>query len=399
MRQSIIFFLLLFVNSYSYAQEINKCGQLDSLRNNQELALRGDHWGYGYDDLLDDLKIWGESPFVDISSIGKSVQNRNLWELRISSDSVNAGKHTIYIHVRTHPNEVQAFWVANEIIKLLISDDAPASTLRNNCVFYIVPMYNPDGVELEYARENANKIDIESNWYADIVQQEVKVLRSRFVKLMSSKNPIELALNFHSAYKCKRYFVYHHANGTSQEYTQIEKTFINFVVRYFISGIQPWNFNITWKNGTPKKYPESWWWLNFKEKVLALTYEDGNCEEAGEYDKTAKAMLRGIADYFNLTIPNNLENIDIIDDLLLSVSPNPVKSGDILNVKFKSNKRQRVKLDILDITGKILSCKFQGTINTGWNTIEFNTSELYPSVYILRLTSKSQRIYKRIIVK
>jgi len=69
MRQSIIFFLLLFVNSYSYAQEINKCGQLDLLRNNQELALRGDHWGYE-------------------------------------------------------------------------PDDEPASTLRNNCVFYIVPMYS-----------------------------------------------------------------------------------------------------------------------------------------------------------------------------------------------------------------------------------------------------------------
>ena len=41
----------------------------------------------------------------------------------------------------------------------------------------IIPMINPDGVELEYNRENANGIDIESNWNTYPHQPEVQALR------------------------------------------------------------------------------------------------------------------------------------------------------------------------------------------------------------------------------
>ena len=397
-RLIIILFIFIFAGDIVYGQEYEKCGKFDSVRVQEELSLRGDHWGYGYQDLLLDLSKWRSSPYITIDSIGNSVQNRALWELRISSDSSNVGKHIVYIHVRTHPNEVQSFWVANEIIKLLTSEDSLAQNIRDNCVFYIVPMYNPDGVELEYPRENANKIDLESNWYADTVQPEVKALRKRFVKLMGSNSPIELALNMHSAYKCKRYFVYHHKNGTSQKYTQLEKIYIDFVVSYFAEGIEPWNFFITWKNGTPRKYPESWWWLNFKEKVLALTYEDGNCEEAGDYDKTAYAILAGIADYFGINPPDYTQNEIIYNDIDLISIPNPAKVSESIKIEVKLNTQQKIKIDLLDISTSKIANIYKGNGNSGSNSFEYNTSNLKPSIYILRLSTKRKTVFDKVIL-
>ena len=62
----------------------------------------------------------------------------------------------------------------------------------------------------------------------------------------------------HSAYACKRYFVYHHENGTSDYFTDLEKQFISRVQFYYPDGIEDWNYYVSWTNSTPDQYPESW---------------------------------------------------------------------------------------------------------------------------------------------
>ncbi len=376
--QTKIILALLFVMPFFISaqdQIADKCGKIDRELDDRELEIRGDHWGYGYDDLLNDLQKWSQSPYVKISSIGQSVQNRELWQLKITSEDTTVDKHTVFFHVRTHPGEVQSFWVANEIINLLLSEDSLAVKTREKCVYYIIPMYNPDGVELEYARQNANHIDIESNWYsANNIQPEVMALRNRFLELMNTEHPIEIALNMHSAYKCKRYFVAHHQNGTSYSYLQMEKKFIEGVRSYFPDGIEPWNFNVTWSSGNPLKYPESWWWANYGSNVLALTYEDGNCDAAGDFDITARAIVSGIADFLDIwgktagTI--NLWNNSFV------VYPNP--ASDVLNINFDSNFNG--KIEIFNSVGrKVLLKKVE---NTGRYT--FDISRLIPGAYFLR---------------
>ncbi len=382
---------ILMLSNFAIAQDIksDKCGNTDSEQDNQQLVLRGDHWGYGYDDLLDDLQIWSQSPYVKISSIGQSVQNREIWQLQITSKDTTTEKHTVFFHVRTHPGEVQSFWVANEIINLLLSEDSLAVKTREKCVYYIVPMYNPDGVELEYARQNANHVDLESNWYSENnIQPEVIALRNRFLELMDKKNPIEIALNLHSAYKCKRYFVAHHQNGTSYSYLQMEKRFITGVRNYFLDGIEPWNFNVTWSNGNPLKYPESWWWVNYGSNVLALTYEDGNCDEAGNFDITARAIVSGIADFLDIwgktSTTINLESNPIV------IYPNP--AGNKLNIDFKANFNG--KIIVFDSFGRKVLLK-------NINNLEKYTcdiSYLKPGVYFLKtMNSKSNNTQMKTI--
>src|SRR5918997_510551 len=70
-------------------------------------------------------------------------------------------------------------------------------------------------------------------------------------------------------------------------------------------GIREWHFVQSWENSTPPQYPESFWWFNYREKVMALTYEDANCPGAAEFERTARALIHGSADYLR-SLPDSI---------------------------------------------------------------------------------------------
>ena len=310
-----VLILSLFLSFHSLAQEeinivngsvveYDKCGfPMDDSDLGQYISP--EYMDYSYDSLLIDLELWRMSEYVKIDSIGLSVQGRPLWQLTISSDPNNvAGKRTVHIHARTHPQETEGFYVTDEMIKILLSESEFAQTARANCVFYVIPMYNPDGVELGLPRRNANNIDLEANWNTFPHQPEVAALKARFTQLMASPNPIEVMLNMHSSSLCTRYFVYHHENGTSPNYAVIAAAVYKRSAIFFPNAIEPYNYFVSWTSGTALQYPESWCWLNHGENIMAITYEDKyrpSCSTSGNYDSTANAILRGVLDYMDIT--------------------------------------------------------------------------------------------------
>ncbi|HIN26782.1 MAG TPA: T9SS type A sorting domain-containing protein, partial [Candidatus Marinimicrobia bacterium] len=360
------------------------------------------NWGYGYDSLLVDLERWGESPFVTVDSLGASVQNRALWELTIADDPESSSNHRIYIHARTHPGEEESFWVTNEIINFLISDTPLAAFIRNNCIFHIIPMYNPDGVELGYARENANGVDIESGWDDVPLELEVAVLKNRFIELTSFvDNPIEVALNMHSSYSCKRYFVYHDAAGTSENYTTLEQQFINAVQSYFVDGFEDWDYFVSWTSGTPDQYPESWWWMNHSENVMALTYEDMNCEAAGNYDSTAYALVLGVCEYIGLDLSQIQNEASMPGSYsLLQNYPNPFNSTTTLRYDLAGH--SNVNIIIYDMLGREVKTLINQTQDTGFKSIQWDGTNDYgkqvsAGVYLYRIQAGEYMQTKKMV--
>jgi murein tripeptide amidase MpaA len=55
-------------------------------------------------------------------------------------------KKIVLITSRIHPGEPHASYLAEGLIRFLISDDPNSKMLRKCFIFYIVPMLNPDGV-------------------------------------------------------------------------------------------------------------------------------------------------------------------------------------------------------------------------------------------------------------
>jgi len=390
--------LSILISFVSYAQEeinivtgnvaeYDKCGfPMDDSDLGQYISP--EYMGYSYDSLLIDLELWRMSEYVKIDSIGLSVQGRALWQLTISSDPNNvAGKRTVHIHARTHPQETEGFYVTEEMIKILISESEFAQTARANCVFYVIPMYNPDGVELGLPRRNANNIDLEANWNTFPHQPEVAALKARFTQLMASANPIEVMLNMHSSSLCARYFVYHHENGTSPNYAVLQQSFINGVRSFYPNAIEPYNYFVSWTSGTALQYPESWCWLNHGENILAITYEDKykpSCPTSGNYDSTANAILRGVLDYMNITTDvEQVADVFLKEFELEQNYPNPFNPST--SIQYAISSRQFVTIKVYDILGNDITTLVNDYRDAGIYNVQFTMHNLASGIYFYTL--------------
>ncbi len=263
-------------------------------------------WGYGYDSLLRDLDVWRGNPFVRVDSIGASVKGRAIWMVSVTDSADSLGdpgepgsrKRRVFMHARTHPAEVQAQYVANESIRFLLDSGEASRKLRSKFIWNFIPMYNPDGVEEGHDRFNSHIVDLEANWDKGVLEPEVTALKSTFEAMMKGPIPVDVALNMHSdQYNFARFFFFHYAAGTSAAYEDLQRKFIGGVQSHFPDGIKDWDFMRSWGNGTQARYPEGFWWLQHREKVLALTYEDTNGPNAGKYDSTGRALALGSVDY------------------------------------------------------------------------------------------------------
>ncbi len=356
-------------------------------------------WGYGFSTLLSHVQGWSMHPYVAVDAIGTSVQQRPLFHLQITNPASQVKKRRIWLHARTHPIEAESSEVARAIIDELLSGSALAARILDHCVVHVLPMLNPDGVELQVARVNANGVDLESNWGADTPEKEVAALRRHLTGLMQSSAPIEVALNLHSAFTCKRYFVYHAEAGTSLLFTQLEQRYIDAVRREFPGGIESFDFFVTWTGGTPDRYPESWFWMNYREEVMALTYEDMNCATAGDFDMTARALLAGSAAYLGIDGTVGVHDIPVAGGISLeAVYPNPLPSSGTLSIALTSTASRRPALVALyDMLGRRVRAIWNGELEAGTRILQVAVDGLPAGSYHLLLRTPRE-VQRRIVV-
>lgn len=401
---TILLVISLGLNITIQSQNLDndKCGLELANENQKKSMLSTNNWGYGYSDLETDLERWGQNDFVDLNFIGYSVLDRKIHVLNIKDES-KSPKFRVSIHARTHPNEVQAWYVTNEMINILLSETTLANRLLNKVEFSIIPMINPDGVELNKSRENANDVDIESNWGSSSPEAEVVALKAFFGDLMNSDLPIDVMLNMHSAYACKRYFVYHHENGTNYDFTQNEKRFIasiqtNFEEKKeegFEGIIEDWDYYVSWSSGTPTRYPESWFWRNYTDQVMALTYEDMNCSSAGSYDVTAFALLSGIADYLEL----ETLGLDILptDKNILNIHPNPASKSRSVFISAHTFRDVEYDIRLITFDGNMINIPMSNTSKSG-SVIELQLDNVSSGMYLIQYTSEGVIMTGKLIV-
>jgi hypothetical protein len=409
-RSSPLFslFFLLVILTFSSAKpperalraERDPCGYPDtSAPLYKKAAAAG--FGYGYDSLRLDLVKWKASPFVKVDSIGATVLGRAMFMLTIQDTAFQLRpRKRVWIHARTHPVEVQGTWVTNEIIGALLADTRMAERLRDSCVFNIVPMYNPDGVELGLARENANGVDIEGGWNTTPGQPEVIVLRNTFTGLMAKENPIRIALNMHSAYGLSRYFVYHTATGTSLSYSSIEIRFIDTVRYRFPGGIEPYTYFESWTATAALQYPESWFWYNHHENVLALTYEDMNDVTANSFDKTANAILHGIGDDLGVldstTSPAKTTTPKKPGPAAMKIREN--SSSPLLTITFSLLKTDNMELAVHDLLGRTVAVLAHGTLPAGEHRVQWNAGPFPKGSYVFVLLARGRVVGREMAV-
>ena len=111
---------------------------------------------YTYSDLCDDLaKIERDrfsQHFVNRSTLCRTLAGNRCEYITITSKDKDPNgekskaKKGVFISARVHPGESNASWMMKGVIEFLVSNTPEAQALRENFVFKIVPMLNPDGV-------------------------------------------------------------------------------------------------------------------------------------------------------------------------------------------------------------------------------------------------------------
>jgi murein tripeptide amidase MpaA len=75
-----------------------------------------------------------------------------------------AFRKAVVLTSRVHPGESNSSFIMQGILDYLVGDDEGARYLRNNFVFKIVPMLNPDGVIVGNYRCNLSGSDLNRQW-------------------------------------------------------------------------------------------------------------------------------------------------------------------------------------------------------------------------------------------
>jgi predicted deacylase len=127
-----------------------------------------DHVYHHHSDLTTELtQLQMDHPhFVDLTSIGTSVQGREIWTVRITDPSIPAeGKKKIYIDGEHHGNE----YLGGELCILLIhhllenQDDPMVQQVLEEYIIWVTPMLNPDGNARD-TRSNVNGVDLNRHY-------------------------------------------------------------------------------------------------------------------------------------------------------------------------------------------------------------------------------------------
>lgn len=109
----------------------------------------------------------GEYPdLVDLFSIGKSVLGRDIWCIRITNENNTDDKFSCLIDGCIHGCEWEAGEACLYLVEYLLINfgkNATTTSILNTSEIYIVPLFNPDGREVD-ERWNGNGIDLNRNF-------------------------------------------------------------------------------------------------------------------------------------------------------------------------------------------------------------------------------------------
>lgn len=133
---------------------------------------------YTYSDLLEDLTAIDKLKldYVSRNTMCRTLagnrceyltitsRNNNLDESHLERGKKTNQKKGVVISARVHPGESNSSWMMKGVIDFLISDCEEAQILRNNFVFKIIPMLNPDGVINGNYRCSLAGCDLNRRW-------------------------------------------------------------------------------------------------------------------------------------------------------------------------------------------------------------------------------------------
>lgn len=132
--------------------------------------------------------------------IGNSVQGRPLYLWTITAPGPINGRKVAWLFFRQHSWESGSSWTGEGAVQALLSDTPQARRLREQMVWKIVPMSDPDGVARGGVRFNAHGYDLNRNWDVDdpVRMPEITAERRAVQRWLETGHSIDLLYSLHN---------------------------------------------------------------------------------------------------------------------------------------------------------------------------------------------------------
>ncbi|KAM8780590.1 cytosolic carboxypeptidase 4 isoform 2-T2 [Rhynchonycteris naso] len=191
---------------------------------NEDVCYLAYHYPYTYTALMTHLDILGKSinptkvyfrqevlcqtlggnpcPLVTITAMPESASTDHLEQFRQRPYHV--------LTARVHPGESNASWVMKGTLEFLVSSDPVARLLRENFIFKIIPMLNPDGVINGNHRCSLRGEDLNRQWLTPRPQLQPTIYHAKglLYYLRSIGHSPVVFCDFHGHSQKKNVFVY-----------------------------------------------------------------------------------------------------------------------------------------------------------------------------------------------
>lgn len=119
---------------------------------------KSDDQFHNYKELTDELnQLANNNPdLVEMKSLGKTHENRDIWVLRITKDvKVTTNRPAVIFmgghHAREHISIEMPLMLAKHLVSKAVAQDQKITDLLANREIHIIPMVNPDGAEYDIA--------------------------------------------------------------------------------------------------------------------------------------------------------------------------------------------------------------------------------------------------------
>lgn len=227
----------------------------------------------------EDLEAWSRSlerlPFVTRSEIGRSLLDRPLYKLDIGTAAADKG-HIVIIG-RQHPPEITGSLALMRFVEELVADTELSRAFREKFHLLLVPLLNPDGVDLGHWRHNMGGVDLNRDW-GIFAQPETRAVRDQILALQQT-GKIYVHLDFHSTYNDVFYTQPDEPAESSDPFT---KPWLEGIQRRFP------HYRVNRSPSEPVRLTTSQSWVYKTLKVPAITYELG--------DNTDRSLLRQVSE-------------------------------------------------------------------------------------------------------
>ena len=151
-----------------------------------------------------------------------------------SPEDVRSKKKGVVVTARVHPGETVGSWMMHGFIDFITGSSAEARVLRENFVFKIVPMLNPDGVVNGNYRCDWRERILNRRW-----KDPVKTLHptiwaaKRMIKAFSKEREIEMICDLHGHSRKHNIFMYGCNVSSSPEVTRAYPYILSKSSEYF----------------------------------------------------------------------------------------------------------------------------------------------------------------------